>query len=573
MSVSKDKGMGIFAVLPASRYAAAILFAFIGLILHADPALAVPAPGPTVNDVADSMVGSVERLPGLISAFAYILGTLLGIMGIFKLRDHVENPTQTPLRVGIIRLLIGGMLFALPVVYEAAFRSFNGAGPNAELDFDSFTISQAISGMMGTVAGFLPTMNINEILARAINSLNNIPGVISAAAYILGLLFGLLGVLKLREHVENPEQVPLKDVIVRLLTAGALFALPTIYNAMFDVVGGNDIGVVGIVTSLIGSANFFFSSYARDFCNPLGGIFGTSMGSALCSVWLHTAAIPAFLTAVAYVIGLVFGLWGIFKIKAHVQNPQQVGLWEGISRFIAGGAFFALPIVIEVARTTFTPLSLTAIATVAPISRYNTTGCPGAAAGPLPAAPAGPMGLDGVVTCFMSDMMAPTHVVLNFFCFCVGIVFLMIGVSRLIRSAQDGARGPGGLGTIMTFVTGASLISYNEMVRAFSTTLFSNPVTLTYATLQYTTGMLDPEIAAAHAVITAIIQFVIIVGLISFVRGIFIVRSVAEGNSQASIMSGITHMIAGALAVNLGPLLNAVQSTLGIGGFGITFGV
>ena len=182
------------------------------------------------------------------------------------------------------------------------------------------------------------------------------------------------------------------------------------------------------------------------------------------------------------------------------------------------------------------------------------------------------LGLDGMLVCMMGDMMGPLHVVLNFFAFCAGMVLLMIGVSRLLKSAQDGARGPGGIGTIMTFVTGAALISYNELMRAFSTTLMGNPITATYAEMQYAEGMSEAEIAAAHSTITAILQFVIIVGLISFVRGIFIIRSVAEGNQQASIMAAITHLVGGALAVNLGPLLNAVQTTLGIGGYGIAFG-
>jgi hypothetical protein len=153
------------------------------------------------------------------------------------------------------------------------------------------------------------------------------------------------------------------------------------------------------------------------------------------------------------------------------------------------------------------------------------------------------------------------------------MIFLMIGVSRLIKSAQDGARGPGGMGTIMTFVVGGTLISYNELMRAFSTTLFSNPLTLTYAELQYTKGMAAAETASAHAVITAILKFVILIGLISFVRGLFIIRGVAEGNQQASVMAGVTHIVAGAAAVNLGPLINAVQNTLGITRYGITFGL
>jgi hypothetical protein len=61
------------------------------------------------------------------------------------------------------------------------------------------------------------------------------------------------------------------------------------------------------------------------------------------------------------------------------------------------------------------------------------------------------------------------------------------------------------------------------------------------------------------------------VGLISFLRGIYIIREVADGNQQASMMAGLTHIIGGALAVNLGPLINAVEQTLGITGFGINF--
>jgi hypothetical protein len=147
----------------------------------------------------------------------------------------------------------------------------------------------------------------------------------------------------------------------------------------------------------------------------------------------------------------------------------------------------------------------------------------------------------------------------------------MIGISRLIKSSQEGARGPGGLGTLMTFIAGGALISYNEFLRAFTTSFFTNPTTLAYAELAYTTGMAQAELDHAHTVISAIIKFMIVIGLISFVRGIFIVRSVAEGNSQASLMAGVTHMVGGALAVNLGPLMNAVQETLGITTYGITF--
>ncbi len=514
-----------------------------------------------VNDIGHSLIASLRNLPGLIAAISYALALLLGVLGVLKLKDHVENPAQTSLRSGMIRFIAGGALFALPIIQEAAINTIGGDGTFA---IRNNTIAADILGMMGNFTGlfgFAP--NINGMLITIKSSLSELPGVIAAVSYLIGVLLVPLGVLKIKDHVENPEQTPLKEGVVRLVTAGALFGLPTVYNAMFTTIGGEDgLGVIGNVTAFLGTLGFFWSSYARTICNPIGGILpGATMGDSLCTIISHTGLFPAFLTAIAYVIGLLFGVWGIFKLKSHVQNPQQTALWEGISRLFAGGAFFALPVVVEVARNTLSPLGALAVSAISPISRYHDT----------PPVPGDPLGLDGVMTTFMLDVMGPLHVVLNFFAFCAGIIFTMIGISRLIKSAQDGTRGPGGFGTIMTFATGAALLSYNQLITAVTTSFFTNPLSLTYATMQYTTGMNAAETDAAHNVITAIVRFVLIVGLFSFVRGIFIIRSAAEGNQQSSIMAGLTHIVAGVLAVNVGPLLNAVQESLGVTGFGIAF--
>jgi len=47
-----------------------------------------------------------------------------------KIKDHVENPSQTPLQHGAIRLLAGGGLLALPVIF-AAMEGSIGTGGNA----------------------------------------------------------------------------------------------------------------------------------------------------------------------------------------------------------------------------------------------------------------------------------------------------------------------------------------------------------------------------------------------------------------------------------------------------------
>lgn len=91
-----------------------IIFATSG----AEDALAAST-GKNFSSIAQNITTSISSLPGLLTGVAYMLGILLGVLGILKIKDHVENPTQTPLQHGAIRLTAGGGLFALPIVYEA----------------------------------------------------------------------------------------------------------------------------------------------------------------------------------------------------------------------------------------------------------------------------------------------------------------------------------------------------------------------------------------------------------------------------------------------------------------------
>lgn len=88
----------------------------VGMLAGADSAHAGQK---QFNDVGENIVGGIETLPGLVTGIAYMLGILLAVLGILKIKDHVENPGQTPLQHGIIRLAAGGGLFALPIITES----------------------------------------------------------------------------------------------------------------------------------------------------------------------------------------------------------------------------------------------------------------------------------------------------------------------------------------------------------------------------------------------------------------------------------------------------------------------
>lgn len=541
------------------------LFSFTLMLVASSASVYAASTG--VAQATDNIVASTSQLPGLVTALCYLMGLLFGVTGVLKLKDHVDSRASSstspvPLRTPIIRFLTGGAFFALPMIFEAAARAFGvplvgfGLAPLV----NNFTVG--LSGLVGSTGG----SGINSLLRNMTTSLSTVPNLISTVGYLLGLLACVAGVLKIKEHVESPERVELKEGVIRLLIGGALLSLPRIYQATFaNLTATNGVTSVPVAT-VIGSiapdvSRYLHSTFSDNSFQTCGLVVGEDsdgLGAAICRFVESSGATPAFLMALCYLFGIVIGIWALLKIRDHVLNPQQTSIWEGVSRLIVTGAFLAMPYIAGIIQTSLTGGD--AFTTTDQHGGYHAITCT-----------ATDRGLDTAMACFMRDVMAPAHILIGHFAFLAGLVFIMIGITRIMKSAQEGARGPGGKGTLVTFLIAGVLLSYNIILEFFTSSLSLTGQTDTLATLTYTTGMTPDEVEHAQIVVQTILQFMIIVGLISFVRGWFIIRDVAEGGQQASLMAGVTHILGGALAINLGPLLNAVQSTLGIAGVGIGF--
>jgi hypothetical protein len=300
-----------------------ILGVFSGFLLFPDLAHAM---GPTASDIAENIVTTSNLIPALLTGLAYVLGLILCITGIFKIKEHVENPNNAPLRNGVIRLLVGGAMFALPIVTEAAYLAISGENPLMVFDNSSFTMHQFISGAMGGLMSLLKigAPDLNGILATIITGLSRIPALISAISYVLALIFAVSGLIKIKEHVESPDQTPVRESVIRLLVAGALISLPTVFTAMTTLInGGQGAGLAGQISSALSALGWGHSGYVglnnihKGFCNPID----TTMGAAICQTIGHSLAAPAFLSALAYLFGLILGVWGILKVRDHVLNP------------------------------------------------------------------------------------------------------------------------------------------------------------------------------------------------------------------------------------------------------------
>jgi hypothetical protein len=126
-------------------YGAAIT---VGMLSAVTDAQAAPDLAGKTNftKISDNVGASISGLPGMVTGLAYLIGILLCVLGILKIKDHVENPANTPLKDGAIRLACGGALFAVPIVTEAMFATIdNGSGSTgaavAKLNKIQFTVN------------------------------------------------------------------------------------------------------------------------------------------------------------------------------------------------------------------------------------------------------------------------------------------------------------------------------------------------------------------------------------------------------------------------------------------------
>lgn len=148
-------------------------------------------------------------------------------------------------------------------------------------------------------------------------------------------------------------------------------------------------------------------------------------------------------------------------------------------------------------------------------------------------------------------------------CYVLAVVAFLAGCLRVVRHADAPARAPSGTGTVLCFVNVAVLVTLPSWLDAAGETLFGAARTAASASLGYG----DPR-ADWTATLAAVFTIVSLIGLFAVVRGLFALRAAADG--KASVAAAAMHLLGGALAWHVVPLVAAVQETLGITVLAIT---
>ncbi len=277
-----------------------------------------------------------------------------------------------------------------------------------------------------------------------------------------------------------------------------------------------------------------------------------TLGDMTNSFYNTLVSLQTFLSVLSYVLGTFFSITGLQQLRNNVDDPSRNPAHAFLLRLGAAGFFLFAPSGANMLVATLSGsdgVGKTGLVTAQDQVEItaDTFGGPGA-------------GLDKAFGRFVVDIASPMlDNAIPIFAYVAGLTFMLIGLKRLALANGDGPQAPGGLGTAGTFLVAAGLMAFGYVMYALQGTLmgtsvlFSNPI--------LNVGSTDQALNdRANQVMWAVFIFLRIVGYISVLRGLFMLRAAAEGGN-VSMMAVMTHMIAGALLANGGMLIQTIQCT------------
>ena len=168
------------------------------------------------------------------------------------------------------------------------------------------------------------------------------------------------------------------------------------------------------------------------------------------------------------------------------------------------------------------------------------------------------MDVGGALVAAVKDLKGPVMALISLVCYLLALLAFVQGCLRVLRHSNGGGNGPSLWGVGSSFLIAVVLVSWPAVLRGAGDTLFagSSPAS---ATLAYGAGGVK-----YGELLAALVWIVRVVGLLSFVKGVYVLRGASDGVPGATVSGAAMHMVGGAMAWHILALLWAVQKTLGI---------
>ena len=106
------------------------------------------------------------------------------------------------------------------------------------LEWATGLVGAVISAMSWAGAsGSALAVSLGDMAKEAADDLESVPALLAVAFYIIGAAIVGFGLLKLKRHVDHPQQTTIGSGLIAILIGVSLIAAPAVINALGDTLG------------------------------------------------------------------------------------------------------------------------------------------------------------------------------------------------------------------------------------------------------------------------------------------------------------------------------------------------
>ena len=164
----------------------------------------------------------------------------------------------------------------------------------------------------------------------------------------------------------------------------------------------------------------------------------------------------------------------------------------------------------------------------------------------------------GALVRAVEDMDSAVYALIRLALYLLALLAFVQGCLRLLRRANGGPGGESLWGAAVSFAIAAVFVAIPEVLTGAGETFFGKETAVS-ATLGY-----GGREANYEPLLQAVAWIVRMIGLLSFARGMYVLRGASDGVPGATVSGAAMHLVGGAMAWHILLLLRAVQETFGI---------
>ncbi|MER2519074.1 MAG: hypothetical protein ABTQ34_00085 [Bdellovibrionales bacterium] len=271
----------------------------------------------TLGEVMCNAAENVSPLANLCNGLAYILGALAIGRGLFFLVKRVDSP-QTALNVGIMHIVGGACLMALPAAIGAVVNSMFATGGGGGLS--------VCTGVIAETGG--DEITLDQMMMNLVDNIRDpMTFMLSCIAIVMGVFIFVRGLIKATQYGVDPRN-----------NSGPKIVASLVFGALFFVIG-QSLGL--IQDTLFGNPqiadNSVISWTTFDSLDDDSGRFKEAVIAALTFFQL---------------IGMIAFIRGLLLLKTHIETGQG-SMAQGITHMLGGACAINIYLFLKVMDNTF----------------------------------------------------------------------------------------------------------------------------------------------------------------------------------------------------------------------------